>query len=221
MKLPYAEAHIALRLGPSARGGADLFVLGAHPRAQRKSVRGGHRGVIARLPLSAHQSVLGVAPAAVAGQIVALDELWGRAAVRELEDRLFSTRSLGDAAAILEGAVLARAPRPIDARTRLVVAAAERLAQQRVGTVADELGVSERNLRRVFAQVVGMSPKAYARLSRFHRAHRAARASQTVDWAAIAIEQGYCDQAHMIAEFRQLTGVTPAALLREVPIDGA
>jgi AraC-like DNA-binding protein len=83
-----------------------------------------------------------------------------------------------------------------------------------VGGVAVQLGVSERSLRRSFGEAVGMSPKAFAKLARFHRALRAAR--EHGSWARIAAGAGYYDQAHLIADFRAIAGVTPRALLGEV-----
>jgi AraC-like DNA-binding protein len=42
-------------------------------------------------------------------------------------------------------------------------------------------------------------------------------AAASNDWARIATEAGYYDQAHLIAEFRQLIGVTPGAFQRRGP----
>jgi AraC-like DNA-binding protein len=85
-----------------------------------------------------------------------------------------------------------------------------------VTTVAADLGVSERHLRRVFRETVGVSPKTFARLARFHHALRAARDDGHAGWARIAADAGYYDQAHLIAEFRAIAGVTPQALLGEL-----
>jgi transcriptional regulator GlxA family with amidase domain len=85
-----------------------------------------------------------------------------------------------------------------------------------VHAVAVELGVSERHLRRVFREYVGVGPKTFARLIRFHRALGAARAGRHAGWAGIAAAAGYYDQAHLIAEFRAIAGVTPQALLGEL-----
>ena len=82
--------------------------------------------------------------------------------------------------------------------------------------VASGLGVSERHLRRVFHETVGVSPKAFAKLTRFHRALRAARDDAHAGWASIAAAAGYYDQAHLIAEFRAIAGATPRALLDEL-----
>lgn len=85
-----------------------------------------------------------------------------------------------------------------------------------MSAVADALGLSERHLRRVFRAAVGMSPKSFAKLTRFHRALRAARADRRASWATIASASGYYDQAHLIDEFRTIAGVTPRALVEEL-----
>jgi AraC-like DNA-binding protein len=68
----------------------------------------------------------------------------------------------------------------------------------------------------VFRETVGVSPKAFAQLARFHRALRTAREDVHASWASIAAAAGYYDQAHLIAEFRAIAGVTPRALLGEL-----
>ena len=82
-----------------------------------------------------------------------------------------------------------------------------------VRALADDVGASERALRRAFAEVVGLSPKLLLRITRFRRALAAARAPRRAEWAAIAAGAGYYDQAHLIDEFRALTGLTPGALV--------
>lgn len=213
--MPRVETQLAVRIGPAARGGVDVAAVGAGRRVHRKVVRG-QRTLIARLRLGASEAVLGVRASEIAGRTVMLEELWGDAAARRLGDRLASARSGADAVAILGEAIAeraARAGRPASA-PRVVVAAAERLVGANVGEVADELGVSPRTLRRVFQDHVGVSPKAFAQIARFHRALAAARVAP--GWASVAAEAGYYDQAHLIAEFRAIAGVTPRALLAEL-----
>lgn len=79
--------------------------------------------------------------------------------------------------------------------------------------------MSERHLRRVFRTAVGVSPKTFAKLTRFHDALREARLERHASWASIASAAGYYDQAHLIAEFRMIAGATPEALLRELGRD--
>jgi len=74
--------------------------------------------------------------------------------------------------------------------------------------LATRLGCDERTLRRSMGQRVGLSPKAYARCVRLERAATLLR-SPRLDQSRIALEAGYCDQAHMAREFAALGGVTP------------
>jgi AraC-like DNA-binding protein len=57
-----------------------------------------------------------------------------------------------------------------------------------------------------------VSPKTFARVVRFRHLveDRRSRLS-SVDWSALAIEHGYYDQSHLIADFRDLAGATPAS----------
>jgi len=68
----------------------------------------------------------------------------------------------------------------------------------------------------VFRETIGVSPKTFAKLGRFHRALRAAREADRANWSSIAAEAGDYDQAHLIAEFRAFTGVTPRRFLDEL-----
>lgn len=214
--LPRAEAHLVVRFGPKAKSGLDLHVMGPRQRARRKTLYRGQRVVTARLRLGTHAAVLGVPPSAIAEQHTPLEDLWGDAAER-LAQRLAGADDAARAASILDEAIAERlVTRAIEPHTRLVLEAAARLPTVRVNEVADALGVSERNLRRVFREVVGMSPKEFARLMRFHLALTEARTGKDVDWAGVAAAAGYYDQAHLIAEFRDIAGVTPRALLSEL-----
>lgn len=221
--IPRAEPQLVVRFGLPTSTGLDVHVMGARERAHRKLIRAGQRAVIARLRLGARSDVLGVPPACIAGRVVVLEALWGEAAARALTDQLAHARDVFGAAAVVDRALAERvaASDAKRADSRLVLAAAEQLQRSSVRAVADDLMMSERNLRRVFRDAVGMSPKAYARLTRFHRALRAASERGGASWASIAALAGYYDQAHLIAEFREIAGATPRALLRELAPGGA
>ncbi|RYE90447.1 MAG: AraC family transcriptional regulator [Myxococcales bacterium] len=216
--LPHTEIHLVARFGPWARGGLDVHAFGVRQQVHRKLLHGGQRSVMARLRLGVPEAVLGVPAAALADRVATLDELWGDGATRRLLDRLADARDSVEAAAILERALAARLVPAAgrQAHTHLALAAADRLTGASVNAVAADLGVSERHLRRVFLETVGVSPKTFARLTRFHRALGAARQGGPARWASIASDAGYYDQAHLIAEFRAIAGVTPRALLGEL-----
>jgi AraC-like DNA-binding protein len=218
--LPRAEVQIVVRFGPSTPSGLDIHALGSRLHLYRKVLRSGLRVVGARLRMGTTEAVLGVPASALSGQIIALEELWGAACARRLCDRLAAALDTAEAAAILEAAIAERLALTNGQATgtRLVLAAAERLTSANVNAVADELGVSERHLRRVFRETTGVSPKTFAKLERFRHAVRAAGAETHVSWASIATRAGYYDQAHLISEFRALAGVTPQALLGELRV---
>ena len=81
----------------------------------------------------------------------------------------------------------------------------------RVEQVADETGISMRQLRRRCDAAVGYGPKTLQRVLKFQRFVRRIDAGHT-DIAALAADAGYADQAHLTRECRQLAGVTPASL---------
>lgn len=218
VSLPRPEVQLVVRFGPSAGGGLDVHAMGVRGRVHRKLIRNGQRTVTARLQLGAAEVVLGTPASMIAGRIVPLEDMWTGRAARRLADRLAGARDMVDAAKVLEGAIaerLAITDRRLD-RAKLAVEAAGRLATANVNAVAVDLGVSERHLRRLFREAVGVSPKAFAKLTRFRRALRAARAPGPTSWASIAAAAGYYDQAHLIAEFRAIAGMTPRAFVDEL-----
>jgi len=216
--IPRPEVQVVARFGPAARGGLDIHAMGVRERVHRKRLRGGQWSVTARLRLGTHEAALGAPASQLTGRIVPLDDLWGDVAARRLVNRMGEARAAVDAAAILESALAERLAVTSPDRTRLplVVEAAARLTSAGVGAVAADLSVSERHLRRLFREAVGVGPKTFARLARFGRALAAARRSAAANWAGIASDVGYYDQAHLIADFRAIAGVTPQALLAEL-----
>lgn len=90
----------------------------------------------------------------------------------------------------------------------LVTAAASRLHADEVGSVARELGVSERHLRRRFHPAAGYGPKTLARVLRFRRFVAAVDGGAT-DLGRLALEAGYADQAHLTRETTRLAGLPP------------
>ncbi|MGJ4729331.1 helix-turn-helix domain-containing protein [Luteimonas sp. SDU101] len=82
---------------------------------------------------------------------------------------------------------------------------------QRIEAIAAQCRMSPRRFGELFREQVGMSPKRHLRLQRFHAALAAAGASGRVDWAGLAADGGFHDQAHLVHEFRAFSGMTPTA----------
>jgi methylphosphotriester-DNA--protein-cysteine methyltransferase len=109
---------------------------------------------------------------------------------------------------------LRRAERP----DQLVAAAVARLRNthpRSVSAIAEELGISERQLRRRFHATVGYGPKTLARVLRFQRMLALARQRSSRDLGQLAVDAGYADQAHMTMECTQLAGLPAGRLIAE------
>lgn len=93
------------------------------------------------------------------------------------------------------------------------------LAHQRIEVLARQVGLSRRQLERRFKQKVGLSPKRYARIQRLQQTAQRLETRGVNRLTDLAYELGFADQAHMIRDFKQLTGVTPSQYLnKQVPL---
>jgi len=86
-----------------------------------------------------------------------------------------------------------------------------------MGKITDVTGVSPRTSIEVFTTQVGMTPKVFCRVRRFHRALHQIQQCKEVRWAHLANECGYYDQAHFINEFKEFTGLTPGEYVQDRP----
>jgi AraC-like DNA-binding protein len=86
----------------------------------------------------------------------------------------------------------------------------------RLGTrqLVRESGYSRKHLATLFKEHVGVAPKTLARIHRFQSALKTITAGNTPDWCQLALDAGYYDQAHLINEFRDLSGLTPREISR-------
>ena len=80
-----------------------------------------------------------------------------------------------------------------------------------VDQLANDAGISSRQLERRFLREVGLGPKLLGRIIRFQQVFRAVEQCDAA-WATVAIECGYYDQAHLIRDFHQFARQTPAIL---------
>ena len=78
--------------------------------------------------------------------------------------------------------------------------------------VARQANLSSRQFRRRCLEESGLTPKQLCRVLRFRHACQLARGGARVEWAGIAAEAGYFDQAHLIRDFREFAGATPVSV---------
>ncbi|GAA2382286.1 helix-turn-helix domain-containing protein [Streptomyces coeruleofuscus] len=227
LSLPTGGAQLLVNLDGDALGSSDRRTRGAalqgpytgpaviDPAQQRAVVW------VAFRPAGAYP-FLSVPVSALRDRLAGLDELWG-ADGAVLRERLLEAMAAGDPQACLrelETALLRRSERPLapDPAVRYAAVLLDRGTP--VGEVADRLGWTSRRLARRCAEQLGLPPKRYARVRRFQRLLGRVNAGPGErDWAVLAAECGYHDQAHLIHEFRALAGITPTAYAPRSPLE--
>jgi AraC-like DNA-binding protein len=208
--LPNGRTSLVVRVPDVGRG--DAFVLGPRTRAKFKRATGFRRVISIRFKPGWSPSLFGVPANELTDQVVSLDALWG-AAGEDVTADLVAARSISAAIECLSRAIATRPT--FESSSARIARRAVRIfetADARVESVAQQLGVTARHLRRAFVETVGVGPKEFARGVRLQRAIR--ESARSSDWGVIARDAGYYDQAHLIADFRDLVGLTPGAYRR-------
>jgi len=76
---------------------------------------------------------------------------------------------------------------------------------------ANKYFISPRQLRRLFHQHIGVSPKKFARIVRSQYFLNALKSKHSID----SLYDAYFDQAHFIKEIKEMTGLTPRQLMEK------
>jgi AraC-like DNA-binding protein len=88
---------------------------------------------------------------------------------------------------------------------------------RRVDQLSAASGMTARSLQRLFADYVGVSPKWVMRRARLHEAAERADSGDPVDWACLASDLGYADQAQLTRDFTATIGVSPTRYAAPAP----
>lgn len=99
--------------------------------------------------------------------------------------------------------------------TGLVAHAERRTDIVRAEQLAAHAGRSLRSVQRLFTEYVGIGPKWVIQRFRILDAAAAAHSGDPTNWAALAQELGFSDQAHLTRVFAQVVGTPPAAYQRD------
>ncbi len=80
---------------------------------------------------------------------------------------------------------------------------------------AKEACLSHRQFEKRFEQLVGITPKYFARITRFYQAFVLKESNPTLDWLSVAVRTGYNDYQHMAKDFKEFSGSTPNVLMQQ------
>jgi len=223
----------------TARDGA--WIVGLHNRHQITSAFGERHFMVVRFTPIGARLFLRFPMSLVANQAIDL-ELIDPLLARAVMSRVAAADTWIDRFAAMDRLIAERLadsgmPPSIAVAWNKLVAADGRMP---LGPLAAAVGCSHRTLIARFQTYVGLPPKTVARLLRFNRVMRSIdrlsrtrsndavskpyiertqaedRLRRAIPWADLAADCGYVDQAHLVREFREFAGSTPAAFLRGV-----
>jgi AraC-like DNA-binding protein len=165
-------------------------------------------------PLVAHP-ILGLPLTELGGNVIPLEDLWGRDTSR-LREKLHYARTWPQRFAMINAALSTRlhTGRPVDPEVswawRRILAGH---GQARINDLAAQTGWSRQRLWSRFSTQIGLTPKRAAMLVRFDYAIHRLVARHTL--ARVAADSGYTDQSHLHHDIRAFTGTTPTTAANE------
>ncbi|MBB5153717.1 helix-turn-helix domain-containing protein [Saccharopolyspora phatthalungensis] len=191
--VPYPNVHLTFRDGSATVNG----VASGH---QIKVLEG--RGEVFGVAFrpSCFRPFLGASASTITDRTVDAREIFGPGLPDE-----------PDVAAV-ERFLRARLPRPdpkAEEAAEIVAKIAAKPELTRVDVLARELGMNVRRLQRLFAEYVGIGPKWVIRRYRLREVTERLANGAEPNWAALAVELGYADQAHFARDFKDMFGESP------------
>lgn len=188
-------------------------VHGAHDRACQRETQEASSVLGVHFKPGGAAAFFGGALPELRNRTVLLEDLWGLSA-RALRDELQDTPGPHARLLRLEAYLVARlafAHRHDTVVSQAVASLARDPAAADIEALRRTSGMGPARFVARFEQQVGLTPKRFARVLRFHALVERIAQTPPDNWAAAAVEAGYADQSHLIHEFKRLTGFTPTA----------
>jgi len=141
---------------------------------------------------------------------IKIEDFFGRAG-EELIDRMIATESSRQKVNLFEELLKSRLQKKISEADDVewALQLIQQNPSQQIDDVCSTLNISGRHLRRKFNQKVGIGPKYYLRIRRFHRALQLSHHYNQISLQDLSFGCGYYDQSHFSTDFRQFAGKHP------------
>ena len=147
---------------------------------------------------------------------ITLADLWGESRARRLLELLSGEPTIELKFQLLERWLLWIADQPLKHHAAISFALKEfddEPGLRSSAVVAEKVNLSQRRFIDIFRNEVGMTPKLFCRVQRFHHIIQRVQHQEKVDWVDLAFSCGYTDQSHFIHEFREFSGLRPSEYL--------
>lgn len=194
---------------PASRAQRWSAVSGLHAHPAEIHHGGSQVGVQLALTTAGARALLGVPAAALAGELLQLDDV--DPGLRDLPERL-AAAAPREREEVVTDVLLARLRERPGTQPEVGLALARLTRGARVQEVADEVGYSRRHLGALVRRECGLTPQEVRRVGRFERSRALLG---RVPLAEAAQRCGYADQAHLTREWVSLAGCPPTTWLRE------
>ncbi|HEV7760459.1 MAG TPA: helix-turn-helix domain-containing protein [Acidimicrobiales bacterium] len=215
--VPHPAVHLVFEGGK-----VEIEAISRHEFVRRLEGRGQVLGI--KFRPAGFRPFLGRAVSTITDQrlpataVPAFADAGAGAALDDLARRIHEADDVDALAADVDRFLVGRGVAPLP-MTGVVDSIVEHIQQDRsivrVDDLARRLGTSTRRLQRLFADHVGLGPKWVINRSRVLEAAElaagagAGAADAPVDWAALAADLGYSDQAHLVRDFTANVGTPP------------
>ena len=195
-----------------------LVLLGANQTTiGLTTVSGWFEGMMLDFEPGGMHVLLGIDLQQLAGRVLTAKE-YGDAGLLQLDAIFKNNTSAEEIAPMMDAFFLGHLPYKEDVNYSRLCKVIEACDAVKGNISAAEMAsvacLGERQFLRVFRTYVGLPPKQFIRLRRFHRAlqsmQQQAADGKNIDLMSVALKHGYYDLSHMALEFQQMGCVSPS-----------
>lgn len=209
--LPYPVVHVTFEEGKCSVGGV-------HRKRFSRVLKGSGRVFGIKFRPGGFRPFLKAPVATLRDRIIPGEKVLGKQ-VRKFIESWESGCEVEEMIAAVDAFMREWRPVPddnVELAARLVRQIQEDREINRVEDVVARSGITTRSLQRIFREYVGISPKWVICRFRMHEAVEKVHSGERIDFAALAQDLGYFDQAHFINAFRTIIGLSPTEYEKQV-----
>lgn len=171
-----------------------------------------------RMYMESVQAIIGCPIAELHGEVL-LEQLWGRLAVDFFEQivkapDMWTRMDMIEqqlCRALYQYDIQPYAVHPLLSHSLQIMYASR--GQIDMSSMVNEVHYSERTIRRIFKQELGISPKEILNIIRFQSVLQAMHRFPHYSMSELAISCGYYDQSHLINSFQRYYGLSPGQIV--------